>query len=79
MNINIFEIVYSVRMVIQIMELGLRVQVLFFIIYVYFDVFGDIKFDNILNLIICIYIYVVCMKYNYIFLNLMNFDFEKKV
>lgn len=77
MNINIFEIVYSVRMVIQIMELGLRVQVLFFIIYVYFDVFGDIKFDNILNLIICIY--VVYMKYNYIFLNLMNFDFEKKV
>lgn len=72
-----FEIVYSVRMVIQIMELGLRVQVLFFVIYVYFDVFGDIKFDNILNLIICIY--VVCMKYNYIFLNLMNFDFEKKV
>lgn len=77
MNIDIFEIVYSVRMVIQIMELGLRVQVLFFVIYVYFDVFGDIKFDNILNLIICIY--VVCMKYNYIFLNLMNFDFEKKV
>lgn len=72
-----FEIVYSVRMVIQIMELGLRVQVLFFVIYVYFDVFGDIKFDNILNLIICIY--VVCMKYNNIFLNLMNFDFEKKV
>lgn len=71
-----FEIVYSVRMVIQIMELGLRVQVLFFVIYVYFDVFGDIKFDNIF-LIICIY--VVCMKYNYIFLNLMNFDFEKKV
>lgn len=71
-----FEIVYSVRMVIQIMELGLRVQVLFFIIYVYFDVFGDIKFDNIF-LIICIY--VVCMKYNFIFLNLMNFDFEKKV
>lgn len=77
MNINyMFEIVYSVRMVIQIMELGLRVQVLFFVIYVYFDVFGDIKFDNIF-LIICIY--VVCMKYNYIFLNLMNFDFEKKV
>lgn len=71
-----FEIVYSVRMVIQIMELGLRVQVLFFVIYVYFDVFGDIKFDNIF-LIICIY--VVCMKYNFIFLNLMNFDFEKKV
>lgn len=77
MNINyMFEIVYSVRMVIQIMELGLRVQVLFFVIYVYFDVFGDIKFDNI-YLIICIY--VVCMKYNFIFLNLMNFDFEKKV
>lgn len=77
MNINyMFEIVYSVRMVIQIMELGLRVQVLFFVIYVYFDVFGDIKFDNIF-LIICIY--VVCMKYNFIFLNLMNFDFEKKV
>lgn len=72
-----FEIVYSVRMVIQIIELGLRVKVLFFVIYVYFDVFGDIKFDDILNLIICIY--VVCMKYNYIFLNLMNFDFEKKV
>lgn len=58
------------------MELGLRVMVLFFVIYVYFDVFGVIKFDNIF-LIICIY--VVCMKYNFIFLNLMNFDFEKKV
>lgn len=58
------------------MESGSRAQVLFFIIHAYFDASGDNKFDNIF-LIICIY--VVCTKYNYIFLNLMNFDFEKKV
>lgn len=59
------------------MESGSRAQVLFFIIHGYFYASGDIKFDNILNLIICIH--VVCTKYNYIFLNLTNFDFEKKV
>lgn len=58
------------------MESGSRAQVLFFVIHAYFDASGAIKFDNIF-LIICIY--VVCTKYNYIFLNLTNFDFEKKV
>lgn len=72
MNTNIFEIVWEWRYRQWNRDQGHRSYSLSFM-----HLLMRLMILNVDNLLICIY--VVYTKYNYLFLNLTNFDFEKKV